>query len=571
MSVDQNALFQRLRCRLLANAWRVFASGSMTRPLSILAATVLVWAFVFAVSWLGFKFLVEEVRVPPDGAIIARLISMLFFTLGGALVFSSALILHASLFNSAETAFLLSRPVTADHVFAYKFQAATGFSSWAFILLGCPVLITYGMAAGAPWWFYPAMLLFFLGFILLPAAVGALLTLLMANFLPNRRRTVLAVVVAACAVAVGWWIWGLVAEGRRMARGAADPGEAANALLGRMSFADSLALPSAWVTRGLVQAARGDLPGSLFQLALVWSNGLFAYLGVTWAASRLYRRGYDRLATGGDLRRKHGSAWIDGLLLRLLWFMRPTTRQLVLKDFRTFRRDPQQWGQVLLFLALLSLYFGNIRRMFVNDIEWRFQNLLSLLNLFAIALLLCTYTGRFVYPLLSLEGRKFWILGLLPVTRGQLLWGKFGFASAVGLLLALPMSALSDGMLGMPWHAFAVHALTLVALVLGLSGLSVGLGACMPNFKETDPSKIAVGFGGTVNLVAGLAYLVALVSAMAGPYHAVLAASKSGEEPWSPLATIAVGFGLAGGTVLALAAALVPMRAGMRTLREMEF
>ena len=59
-----------------------------------------------------------------------------------------------------------------------------------------------------------------------------------------------------------------------------------------------------------------------------------------------------------------------------------------------------------------------------------FQNFISLLNFCAVALLLCTYTGRFVYPLLSLEGRKFWILGLLPLDREQLLWGKFVFATA---------------------------------------------------------------------------------------------------------------------------------------------
>ena len=41
---------------------------------------------------------------------------------------------------------------------------------------------------------------------------------------------------------------------------------------------------------------------------------------------------------------------------------------------------------------------------------------------------MCAYLGRFIYPLISLEGRKFWILGLLPLKREQILWGKFAFA-----------------------------------------------------------------------------------------------------------------------------------------------
>ena len=35
---------------------------------------------------------------------------------------------------------------------------------------------------------------------------------------------------------------------------------------------------------------------------------------------------------------------------------------------------------------------------------------------------------------------------------------------------------------------------------MGLSGISVGLGARLPNLRETDPSKIAVGFGGHAQL-----------------------------------------------------------------------
>ena len=82
------------------------------------------------------------------------------------------------------------------------------------------------------------------------------------------------------------------------------------------------------------------------------------------------------------------------------------------------------------------LYFVNIRRFFQADIGRAYQNGISLLNLTATAFLMCAYTGRFIYPLLSLEGRKFWILGLLPLERDRLLWGKFAFASTGWLLIA---------------------------------------------------------------------------------------------------------------------------------------
>src|SRR5262249_37570044 len=153
--------------------------------------------------------------------------------------------------------------------------------------------------------------------------------------------------------------------------------------------------------------------------------GLFAYLVAAAVASRLYRRGYNRLATGGDVRRRHGGGWMDLILSACMPFVHPGTRLLVVKDFPTFRRTPLPLGQGLLCFGLLVLYFSSVRRMFLYEVPWAYQNGISSMNLCVVALLLSAYTGRFIYPLLSLEGRKFWILGLLPIQRDQLLWGKF--------------------------------------------------------------------------------------------------------------------------------------------------
>jgi ABC-2 type transport system permease protein len=260
---------------------------------------------------------------------------------------------------------------------------------------------------------------------------------------------------------------------------------------------------------------------------------------------------------------------MDSLLNTALPFVHPNTRLLIIKDFRTFRRDPQQWGQVLLFSGLMLLYFSNIRR-FVESLEGPYQNSISFLNLCAISLLLCTYTGRFVYPMLSLEGRKFWILGLLPIEREQLLWGKFAFSTTGGLLIAEFLVLVSDLMLLMPVQVVLLHMLTVGVLAAGLSGLSVGLGACMPNFRETDPSKIAVGFGGTLNLVAGLLFLLLIIGLMAAPWHARILMSDAHGNVSIPMG-FAIPVGIALGLAVGVASVFLPLRAGIRALRGMEF
>jgi ABC-2 type transport system permease protein len=571
MSGHPGMLFQHLRWRLWNNGLRQLVAASFVRLVTILLCSIIVWVFVFVISYSGFRFMVEGFKLAPDEQIIGMLLGLLFFSLGVLLVFSSGLILHGSLFTTPETAFLLAGPAPADQVFAYKFQGSLGFSSWAFLLLGGPILIAYGLVCGAPWWYYLLLPLFFLGFVLLPGSVAALCCLLIVNYLPNQRRLLLILAIGVVVLVVGLWGWQMLVEGRAGLRSSDSGVEIANTMLGRLTFANSLWLPSAWTSRGLQAAARGEGLTSLWYLALTWSNGLFLYLVAAWASSRLYRRGYNRLATGdGRSAARPGGRWMDVALSACLPFVHPGTRLLIVKDFRTFRRDPQQWGQVLLFSGLLGLYFGSVRRVFFQDVPWPYQNSISALNLCAIGLLLSTYTGRFIYPLLSLEGRKFWLLGLLPISRDQLLWGKFAFSTAGGVLLAGALMLFSDLMLEMPVDAVILHQVTVLALAAGLSGLSVGVGACLPNFRETDPSKIAVGFGGTLNLVLELLYLLVILGLFAAPWH-LFRAAVAPEDGYPAAMIPVVLFCLGVGLVVAAMTVLVPLRLGVRALRRMEF
>jgi ABC-2 type transport system permease protein len=561
----QQYLLQWLRWRLLCNSARLLFSRGSLRPFSIVLACLLIAVFVFLVSWAGFRFLKVEMRLPLTGGIVGTLIDLLFLTLGLMLIFSTGLILYGSLFAAPESSFLLSKPFADDQIFAYKFQGAAGFSSWAFLLLGGPVLLAFGLVNGAPWYFYPLLLLFFLGFVLLPASLGALLCLLVVNWVPRQRMQLLITVVGLAAIGLGWWIWTLVSGDHPDTWDR----EAVNRLLGRFLFARSVLVPSHWVANGLQAAARGEVGLAGYFLALVWSNGLFLYLIAALVARRLYRRGVNRLATGGTIRRRHGGQWLDRIVAATLPFIDPRTRLLIVKDFRTFRRDPQQWGQVLIFSLLMVLYATNIRRMSENFMGWKFLNAISLLNLAVIALLLSIYTSRFIYPLLSLEGRKFWVLGLLPLTREQLLWGKFAFALSGCLLMSVLLTLLSDWTLGVPWQAVLLHLAAVIVLSAGLSGLSVGLGACMPNFREADPSKIAVGFGGTMNLIVSLVYLLLILVLMGAPWHIQIMFADNPDEAriWYLPVFLGVGVGL----TLGFAAVMVPLRMGIKALRATEF
>lgn len=555
--------FQRLRWASLHNAGSNIAGPTRVRLISIALCSLLVAATVFAGAYEGFGLLSRQ-QFSIGGHLIGLLFDFLFLSLAVLLVFSGGIILYSSLFTTAETAFLLGTPARADHVFAYKFQSAIAFSSWAFLLLGLPILVAYGMVYSAPLAFYGVLPLFFIGFLLIPGSIGAVACLLIVNTTPQRRNQVLVLLLVATLVAAAFWGYTTAVGAAQRAR---SDGNTLQWIGDQFALLRSRLAPSHWMTRGIQLAARGDWRAAAYPLALLWANGLMLYLFAAWLAKRLYRRGYNRLATGGTLRKRYGGRWLDVTADRSLGFLDPQIRLLIIKDFRTFRRDPAQWAQVLIFAGIMLLYFVNAPQFYQSDGGKKYQHVIGFTNLLATAMLMCAYMSRFVFPMLSLEGRKFWILGLLPLPRERLIRGKFVFAAAGALVVGCGLIVASDLLLGLP-GALVVHLPAIVVLALGLSGMSVGIGAMVPNFRESDPSKIAVGAGGTLNLIAGLLFLLTTIALMAGPYH-LAAGMNEGAVPDSFRPWILLG--IAAGAAVGIVMTLVPMRAGERVLRQMEF
>ncbi len=276
-------------------------------------------------------------------------------------------------------------------------------------------------------------------------------------------------------------------------------------------------------------------------------------------------------------RRRARVELIDRAAEALLWPLPPQVRLLLVKDWRLLRRDPVQWSQFLIFFGLLGLYFMNIDRFSnktqdVSYIAW--VNLVSFLNLAVVGLILSTFTTRFIYPMLSLEGRRFWVLGLMPVSRRTIVISKFVFASIGSWVPCSLLVLLSDLMLRVPLFVVLVHQLTVVLLCFGLAAIAVGLGAMMPDFRESSPSKIAAGFGGTLNLVLSALYIIVVVVLTALPCHFYMLAEGSPlhtrlMSPESLRWWLVGGAGLA--VLTGVVATVAPLRQGIRAFEALEF
>ncbi|MCY3023890.1 MAG: hypothetical protein NTW87_33340, partial [Planctomycetota bacterium] len=250
----------------------------------------------------------------------------------------------------------------------------------------------------------------------------------------------------------------------------------------------------------------------------------------------------------------------------------PEVMILLVKDIKTFLRDPAQWSQVLIFFGILTLYIGNLRNFQYQLDQPFYRNLISFLNLGATCMTLATMTSRFVFPLISLEGQRFWVLGLVPIQRRHIVMAKFYYSFGGALVLTASLVLLSNYILRDSIDVLWIQLATAALLSLGLSGLSVGMGAIFPSFKERNPSKIVSGFGGTLTLILAITLVVFTILGEGLLCHRFLVL-RAADDPARldgyvrPIFVAVIG----GVAVLNILAAYIPMKLGIRALERVEF
>lgn len=567
-------LLWRIRGQMIRTMLRQALTTARLRVTLVVLLSMLFWYGLFRLFGEGFHFLAITIdHSITEAETVQAIYNVFFASLLAMLVLSSAIILYGGLYCSSEAEFLLTTPVRPERIVLHKFQEAIVFSSWGFLLLGSPMLVAYGLQVDAPWYYFALLLPFMAAFVYIPGGIGAILCMLFVHHLARIRRQALALsalVGTVGIVAIGWTLFAKTEDNLLTADWFQE-------MLGRLQFSEHRLLPSWWLSSGLLEASRNDAgrPGSapwaesLLFLSLLISNALFLRVLAVALGGRIYRTSYSELRTDHARRRPRQGFWLDRLVMRTTPLLTPPMRHLIVKDLRLFRRDPVQWSQFLIFFGLLALYFANIRR-FSYDVNYTaWVNMISFLNLAVVGLILSTFTTRFIFPMLSLEGRRFWILSMLPVRRESVLWGKFLFAAVGSTLPSCLLILLSDYMLRVSPLVLAIHQLTCLLLCLGLSGIAVGLGAKMPDLREESPSKIAAGFGGTLNLVISAIYILVIVLLTALPTHFYLAVRQSDAD------YLRIQYWLIAGVIAACLtgtlATVVPMRIGLKAFRELEF
>ncbi len=479
-------------------------------------ATSIIFAFLILYAVTAYLLVsagLEYVqKLPLIGVVlIERMLYLLFFFFFVMLVLSNVTITGIGLFRRQQTSWLLTLPVPHESLAVWRTIEGLALSSWGLILLSTPILAAFGGAFHAG----PAFYLHSLPAIICLIAVAANVSTWLLMVLVCFYRPWWLKIAAAAAITLVALITFQLKDAQVTHLASSDVAANVRQILGHTQICTHPLLPSTWVAQAAISAAHQARGEAWFFSLMLLSYAMVSWLITLGITKKLFYPAWNRHLNRNEERSARAKKETTLADTESLWertiapfLMRRHTQALVSKDIRTFLREPMQWGQCAIIFSLLFLYTWNLRNLGYNTADPLWSAIVSYLNLTVCCLATSTLTTRFIFPQFSLEGQRLWILGLAPFSLTTVLRQKL----VLNLTTSAPLTALlvtiSSFSLSLPLHRMSFFIVAMLIMSFGLTSLALGLGALLPNFRESNPAKIVSGFGGTLCLVLSFLYIV---------------------------------------------------------------
>jgi ABC-2 type transport system permease protein len=522
-----------------------------------LGVALALFAIVFWLTWQLLDY--EEL-----GDYLVRLgLSWLFLTFLSFVAFSAVVTSLSTFFLSEDLRLLLAAPVPKERLFHSRFARTVAQSGWMVVAFVLPVLLGIGLARCAPPSYYPLAAATVLPFVVIPAAVGAVVTLALVSIFPARRaRDVLMLMGLLFAVVLVLLLRFLRPERLLSVESLPD----VTAFFATIQSPVTPFLPSFWAGESLFAALRGRV--DFLHLGALWTSALASAVLARAAYGAQYFTAWSKAQEARKARFSRLAA-LPALARRLPFG--PARRVLLVKDLKVFLRDTAQWSQLLLLLALALVYVYNFRVLDLDRLPYmsRFiKNAYAFVNLAMAAFVTAAVAVRFVFPAVSAEGFAFWIVRTAPVRMSSFLWSKLWTGLLPVLILAEGLTVVSNHLLGVSPFLKWLSAVAIAVMAVALVGLACGMGARHPRFAAENLTQVAGSYGGVAFMVLAVLYILATIGLLAWPSSTYLW-HEYRHLPLGARTELLMGISFLAALVLATGTFWLPMKSGVRALDEL--
>jgi ABC-2 type transport system permease protein len=536
--------------------------GDLARGIVFGGIALLVTASIF----YGAYWLTLQVAGYAElGDYLMRLgLSWLFLTFLSFLAFSSVVTSLSTFFLSDDLRLLMVAPVASRRLFFARFARTVGQASWMVVVFMTPILAGVGVARSAPPSFYLVAVLTVAPFVMIPVALGSMITLGLVNIFPAKRaRDILMLMGLVFATSIVLLLRFIQPE--RLLRVESMP-EVTDFFATLQSPITPL-LPSFWAGETLFASLQGGADPLHF--AALWTTALSLVVMASSLFARWHFAGFSKAQEARKVRFARWQ-WVDGLAA--LMPMSVVRRQLLVKDLKVFLRDVSQWSQLLLLLALMLVYLYNFQVLDLERIPTMsgfLKNIYAFLNLAMAGFVMATVAVRFVFPMVSAEGAAFWIIRTAPISLRDFLWSKFWTGLLPVLLLSECLTIAGNALLGVDPFLERIAAIAIVFMSFALVGLATGLGARYPRFAADNPSQVTGSYGGIAFMVLAVLFVIVTIALVGWP-SSVYLLQQVRRRPLSATREALMMASFAAAALVSVATFWFGMRTGIKALEDMD-
>jgi ABC-2 type transport system permease protein len=543
----------------LRNGLRRRGRSGKIRTWVLATLMVLFWAGAF---WFFQRILGYFQTVPDLGPMLSqKLLNMMFLTFLAVLMFSNMITGLSTFFLSRDLLLLIPAPVPPSRLFLAKFIETLVDSSWMILLFTVPVFFAYGIVHGGGFTYYLITLLTIVPFLMIPAALGIIVTMALAYLLPAQRGKDMLVVFSALFLALLYMFLRMLQPEKLV-----NPEAFSDFMtfLAAMQTPSSPLLPSTWATETLLPFLGLRASDALFSYLMLLSTALFLVVAGAWLSTTLYPLGWSKAQEGR--RRYRQRQWSETFVNILARPFPPYLRFVVIKDLKTFMRDAGQWSQLFQLVALVVIYIYNFSVLPVISVT---SNAYAFFNLALGGFVITSIAVRFVFPALSLEGKTFWVMKSAPLHLRQWWWSKFWVNLLPLLFFGELLVILTNYFLQVSFFMAVLAPVTLLFLAFTIVAMGMAVGVAYPNFTAEHSAKIAASYGGLLYMVLSISFIGIIVMLEAWPVH-VMTMSSFRRFSLASRDQLLIGMSFAIAFTLTVAIFWICARWSMKQLEEME-
>lgn len=436
--------------------------------------------------------------------ILDRIVSFGFLAALLIITIGHVLTAYSSLFRGPGLLQLANSPYPMHRLFQIQCLETLVLGGWVSGLFCIPILLAYGWALKAAWWYYPAVLAGLAFFLITAGMIGIMAMLSIARWIIGRALRTAIGSVLILALFFGIVLYTSLAN--RDLLGAIDvqrlEGTLANLRLSSYPY-----LPSHWMSQLMQAAHTGQAMRALLYLGLLASSAWFFWrlameLGYHWYREawlwsqervRLFHRGRD------PHRFRKKRSWFLGLLPR-------RAGSVVYKEVHLFARDFSQWGQMALILMLVLFYLAHTQNFTFTEPDSQSKNLLAIFNVILLGFIQVTLSLRYTFPSISLEGKAFWVVATSAIGLPRFFFTKYYLHVIVLLVIGLGIGALLNHTLGVDPVLNTLSLFVLFLFAFGFTSWSMGFGAVFHKFEAAGAADVTSDTGALVTMIVTLLY-----------------------------------------------------------------